>query len=631
MKSLLAVFALSLTAAHAADNGLKETQSDLTHSPRRAVPVKDVKVNDPFWTPKMSVYRNNTIPHGWNYLQNEIAENEMAAGWKEVKAEDTTPWNQANLHKDLEAVAYSLAQEPNPELDKKLDYIISALAAAQQPDGYCNALNTIRKREHWIHMDGQHEGYVAGHLIEAAVAHYLATGKTNFLKIARGVADNIYNDFIKTKREGVCGHAELELALARLYRVTGEQKYLDLAKDWIERRGKPVKYSSETTRSYFMDHKPIREIDEITGHAVRSVFFVTGVADIAVETGDKGLQDTARRLWKNTIQKKMYITGSVGSQESDEGFAPNYELPNKPGYNESCASCGMMYFAEAMFRLDGESESMDVLERSLYNAVLHGEALDGKTNYYRNPLTDENRLRDNCWVCCPPCLSRTLLRVPGYVYAVTDKDVYVNLYIGSTATLKAGDKAVTITQEGDYVRDGKMKVKVDPSQPGEFALRLRIPGWSKGAKFKLNGKDAETKSDKGYAIIDRKWQAGDTVDVEFPMPVQRIEARPEVKDNNGLVAIQRGPIVYGLEGHDNGGNVTPTLPTDPQFTTEYRTDLLGGVMTVKGKTQEGQTFTAIPFYVLANRGNSKQNVWLKQAGKADKPDGWNDLLYRPLP
>ncbi|RYG59836.1 glycoside hydrolase family 127 protein, partial [bacterium] len=414
------------------------------------------------------------------------------------------------------------------------------------------------------------------------------------------MADHIYQHFIVEKHEGVCGHAELELALVRLYRVTGEKRYLVLAKEWIERRGKPWAHSS-TPRSYFMDHLPIRDVPEVTGHAVRTMFYVTGVAEVANETGDEGLKEAARRLWRSTTQRKMFVVGSVGSQESDEGFGPDYDLPNQ-GYNESCAACGLVYFAQSMFLLDGQSESVDVLERTLYNALLHGISLDGTTTYYRNPLSDSNNPRGNIWVCCPPCISRTLLRVQSYIYAQTARDLYVNLYIGSHVIAQIGGTRVSLDQQTNYPWNGNIKLQVNPEKASQFALRLRVPGWCQKASFRVNGKVLPKPIiEKGYAVLNRQWHKGDSVEVNLDMPVERIEANPNVKADIGLLAIQRGPIVYGAEALDDGNSLDWSLAREPEFQVQHREALLGGIDTITGLKPDGNRFTVIPFYALANR------------------------------
>ena len=606
-------------------------RAGITVGKRQPVPLIDVRLTDSFWAPKLKVYREKTVPHSWQYVKIEIEDNEIAAGWKKIKRGEDAPWNQANLHKVMETAAYALAQETNPSLDQHLDAIIAAMAAAQQPNGYCNALITVRNKTPWVNLDGQHDGYVAGHLIEAAVAHFQSTGKTNYLHVAQGVADHIYRYFITEKHEGVCGHAELELALVRLYRVTGEKRYLDLSREWIERRGKPWAYTCDTPRSYFMDHLPIRQVNEITGHAVRSLFYATGVAEAGLESGDLELQAAARRLWQSATRRKMYLTGGVGSQEKDEGFGPDYDLPNQGGYAESCAACGMIYFAQSMFRIDGEASSIDVMERVLYNTVLHGISLDGTNTYYRNILHDENHARDNCWVCCPPCLSRTLLRIPEYLYAQSDAGVYLNLYAGSTAQIRLKDRRIRLTQETDYPWNGHVKLTLDPDQSTPFKLFLRKPGWSTGASLSLNGAPLKNPSlEKGYWIIDRTWQSGDHIEIELPMPVEVIKANPKVLANRGRIAIQRGPLVYATESLDNNGEVDLAFPAEPRFRVESRPDLLNGVQVITAKISPDRDWLGIPFYALANRGPAKQTVWMRHSENGESE--WKDdqLLYRPI-
>jgi DUF1680 family protein len=607
--------------------------AQISRAERKPVPFTNVKITDNFWAPKQKIYRERSIQHSWQYVQKEIEDNEIAAGWKNIQRGKDTPWNQANLHKLLETCAYALGQENNPELNKKVDYIISAIAAAQQPDGYVNALITVRKMTPWANLDGQHDGYVAGHLIEAAVAHYLSTGKTNFLNIAKKLADHIYNYFILQNHEGVCGHSELELALVRLYRVTGEKRYLELSLNWIERRGKPWKYSSTTPRSYFMDHLPARQLTEITGHAVRAIFYATGIADTAIELNDNELKETARRLFASATKRKMYITGGVGSQKEDEGFGPDFFLPNRDGYAESCAACGLINFAFSIFQMDGNASSIDILERALYNALLHGISLDATNFYYTNPLTDENHLRDNCWVCCPPNILRTLLRFQEYIYAYSDNSIYVNLYIGSNAKIALNNNKILITQTTDYPWNGRINLTLTPETEKTFTLKLRIPGWARSYDLKLNGTPLKEKTQPdGYLCLTRKWKnQTNTIEIDFPLPVERIVAHPNVKNNENRVAIQRGPIVYGFESIDNPGDVSHiTLAKEPDFQTSFRENLLNGVTVIIAKKADGGNCFAIPFYALANRGKSKQIVWVYQQDLKRPLTGWENALYQPI-
>jgi len=603
------------------------TKADDTLKP---VPFTAVQINDKFWSPKLTIYRRNTIPHSWQYIEGNIKTLRKIAGLSEEPGE-TGLWTEANLHKFIETISYSLALHPDPELQKQLDQVISALASAQRPDGYIHAHVIIKNLTPWGNLYHQHDGYVAGHLYEAAVAHFNATGKPTLLDVARKSADQAHRYFLVEKNPGFPGHAEIELALVELYRATGRKRYLELAQTFIERRGKnKPKDCPRFPCEYFQDHLPIRRQKEIKGHAVRAVFFATGVADVALETGAPDMHIAARRLWESITKRKMYITGSIGASRRHEAFGDDYALPNN-GYCESCAACGLADFAHRMLMLQADAQCADVLERVLYNAILHGISLDGKSFYYRNPLNDRNHPRGNNWCCCPPNLSRTLLKLGRYIYAQNKKDIYVNLYVGGTATISSPNNTVTLTQQTDYPWNGKVKILVKPQNESKFAVNLRIPGWCQKAHLKINQVDvAQFPLRPGYARIKRKWKRNDVIELQLPMPIQRIEAHPNVKDNTGLVAIQRGPIVYGLEALDNNENLDIALPLDPRFKSEHRPDFLGGVTVIKGKSAKGTPFLAVPFYALANRRKTSQVVWLPQKGKKENLTGWEDKLYRPL-
>ncbi|MHC4658439.1 MAG: glycoside hydrolase family 127 protein [Planctomycetota bacterium] len=594
----------------------------------KLVPVTTVRIEDKFWSPKLRVYRENTIPHSWKYIEGNIKALRKIAGLSEESGE-TGLWTEANLHKFIETVAYSLALHPEAELEKQLDKVISVLAAAQRPDGYIHAHVIIKNLTPWGNLYHQHDGYVSGHLYEAAVAHFQVTGKRTLLDVACKSADQAWQHFITEKKPGFPGHAEIELALVELYRATREKRYLELAQSFIERRGRNKgKDCPRFPCEYFQDHLPIRQQKEIRGHAVRAVFFATGVADVALETGDPQMHNAARRLWDSTTKRKMYITGGVGAARKHEAFADDYVLPNN-GYCESCAACGFADFAHRMLMLEADAQCADVLERVLYNAVLHGISLDGKSFYYRNPLSDQNHPRGNNWCCCPPNLSRTLLKVGKYIYAHNDRDIYVNLYVGGTARITLPGNTMTVIQQTEYPWNENVKILINPESERQFSVNLRIPNWCQEVRLKINGVELKQfPTRNGYARINRKWQKKDAIELDFPMPVQRIEAHPNVKENKGLVAIQRGPIVYGLEGLDNGGKLDIVLPSDPQFKTEHLPGFLGGMTVIRGKSSENRTFLTIPFYALANREKSTQVVWLSQSGKEEEPAGWEDRLYR---
>jgi uncharacterized protein len=399
-----------------------------------SLPIANVQVQDVFWAPRIQVYREKTIPHSWTYMEWELRSLRKAAG-EQVEGELNGTWGEANLYKFLETVAYSLAIRRDPVLEKRVDEIVALLRACQQPSGYLHVYVTNNQKPPWdpAFLDGSHDGYVLGHMIEAAIEYHAATGKRAFLDIACKAADEACDHFLGPKGQpGFCGHAELEMALVELYRVTRNARYLELSRAFVEWRGRGlVPPAGPTPRAYFQDGVPLRAQRTLEGHAVRAVFFATGVADLAIATGDSDYRLATHRFWDSTTLRRMTITGGIGPRKEHEALGEDYELPND-GYYESCAACGLADFAHRLFLLERRAESIDVLERVLYNAVLHGIALDGVTTYYCNPLSDRAHPRDNCWVCCPPNLSRTLLQIGRYAYARTDRDLYVNLFVGGT-------------------------------------------------------------------------------------------------------------------------------------------------------------------------------------------------------
>jgi len=547
------------------------------------------------------------------------------------KPGETGKWTEANLYKYMEAMAYSLAVKADEKNRNALDDIISVIGEVQGDDGYIHAhIMLNEERTGWGDLYMQHDGYVMGHMYQAAVAHYQVTGRKEFLNIACRSADEAYRHFIEEEAPGFPGHAEIEMALVELYRATGQKRYLELCRVFIERRGQDkTKECPYFPCKYFQDEVPISEQSEISGHAVRAVFFATGVADLALESSDAVMVNAARRLWENTTLRKMYITGSIGASHKHESFGDDYELPND-GYCESCAACGLADLAHRMLLLTRKGGCGDIMERVLYNAVLHGISLDGTSFYYRNPLSDKNHPRGNNWTCCPPNLLRTLMKIGSYAYLKSDREIYVNLYIGSKAGIELPDNRVILLQETKYPWQGKVKIIVKPAKRQAFSIKLRMPGWCREAGIKLNGSVINPALEDGYCCIKRAWQEGDRLEVDFAMPVERFEAHPNVKADTGRAAIQRGPVVYGLEGLDNKGDVDIVLPVEPGFKTKYVPGFLGGVTVIEGKSTEGKRFTAIPFYVMANREKSVQVVWLKQEGKKSALTGWSERLYRVL-
>lgn len=599
----------------------------------RPLPLRDVQVRDTFWAPRLRAIREQGIPHSWHYMQWNLRSLRKAAGQK-VEGELNGTWDEANLHKFLETTAHALAIQRDPELERRVDEVIDLLAAGQQPDGYLHIYITNNRKPPWdpAFLDGSHDGYVLGHMIEAALEYHAATGKDKFLKLARRAADQAHQHFLGPNGQpGFCGHAELEMALVELYRATQEPRYLELAKAFVEWRGRgKVKPAGPTPRAYFQDEVPVREQRTLEGHAVRAVFFATGVADLALATGDADYRLAANRFWDSTTLRRLTITGSAGPRAEHEAFGEDYELPNN-GYYESCVSCGLADFAQRMFLLEQNAESADVLERVLYNAVLHGLGLNATNSYYQNPLSDRDKPRYNSWVCCPPNLSRTILQAGRYAYAASSNAVFVNLYVGGEFSVAFPDQIARFQVATDYPWDGAVKLTVQPAPRKNFALHLRRPGWCRKAALKLNGQPFEPgPAARGYWSITREWRAGDTLELAFEMPVERMVAHPNIRDCAGKVALQRGPLVYAFEGLDNEGNPAITLGDDPQFQIERRPELLGGITVIKGVTAEGKAFTAIPFYTLANRAKSAQEVWVKQNNLKLDDSWWAGRLYRTL-
>ena len=603
-------------------------------TPVRSARVQDVEIRDTFWAPKLKVYREKTVPHSWFYMQWELRALRKAAG-QPVDGDLNGTWGEANLYKLLETVAYALAMERDADLERRVDEIVDLLAAGQQADGYSHLYVINNQKPPWdpAFLDGSHDGYVLGHMIEAALEYAAATGKTKFLDVARRAADQAHDHFLGPRGQpGFCGHAELEMALVELYRVKHEPRYLELAKAFVEWRGRSkVKPFSKTPRAYFQDHVPLREQGTLEGHAVRAIFFATGVADLAIETSDCDYRLAANRFWDSTAHRRMAITGGVGPRQEHEAFGEDYELPND-GYYESCAACGLADFAYRMFQLERKAEAIDVLERVLYNTVLHGMELTGTNSYYQNPLSDHDRPRYNSWVCCPPNLSRTLTQAGRYAYAQGDGELFVNLFVGGAWQTKIAAGPVKLEVTTEYPWKGQVRIVVQPEASSRFTLSVRRPGWCQRTSVRFNGQElaGAAASERGYIRLERTWQQGDVVDLDFDMPVQRMVAHPNIKDCQGKVALQRGPIVYGFEALDNDGTSLITFGAQPRFQTEHRPEFLGGVTVVKGVSVTGKPVLAIPFYALANRGKSSQEVWAAQNDLIVGDSWWLGRLYRPF-
>ncbi len=560
-------------------------------------------------------------------------------------------FNDSDVYKWLEAAAWSLASTPDPELDALLDRVIQEIGDSQRPDGYLNSYFAVdRADERWTNPD-LHETYCAGHLFQAAVAHFRATGKTSLLDIARRYADHIDATFgpeSEGKRFWIDGHEEVELALIELARVTGETRYIDLAKYFIDARGHqrlPKPYGGRP-KSYHQDHEPIRETSEVVGHAVRQLYYTIGATDLTLERPEPTLDDAIGRLWESATERKMYVTGGFGARWEGEAFGDDYELPNESAYAETCASIAGAMWGWRLFLQTGESRYLDVLERALYNNILAGLSKSGDHYFYQNPLEDNGDHRRSEWfgtACCPPNIARTVASLPGYLYATDDAGgVYVTLYADSDAVIDRPDAdPIRISQQTSYPSDGTVTLRVDTS--ATFALHLRIPGWvSEAPSITINGQNAAVTSvSAAFTGIERDWQAGDTVELLLPMPVRRIVANPNVTDDGGRVALERGPLVYCVEAVDNGGRDVRSaiLDQDGEIGDQWQPNLLGGVvaLTVPARfagqerawsgglyqatdalaagSDESVNLTAIPYYAWANRAAGPMAVWLRTSSR----------------
>ena len=624
--------------------------------PIRPVPAHHVQVSDTFWWPRLEVNRQVTIPYSFQACEEtgRIENFRVAAGKSDKKWTGKFGFNDSDLSKIIEGASYSLMTHPDSKLSAYVDGIVGDMAAAQEDDGYLETSWTARdkidnpaniiccypKKQKWLEEEMSHELYNLGHMYEAAAAHCEATGEKNFLDVATKSADLLVKTFGPGKIEVPPGHPEVELGLVKLYRVTGNRNYLELAKYFVDLRGKPTKDRPKLYGEYSQDFKPLREQDEAVGHSVRAMYLYSGAADVAAFTGDENLAEAVDRLWENVVGKKTYVTGGIGAKGQGEAFGKNYELPNRTAYCETCANLATCYWNNRMFLLHGDSKYIDVLERALYNSVISGVSLDGKEFFYPNPLSARGDYARSKWFdcsCCPTNLCRFIPSVPGYVYAVGDDGPYVNLFIEGAAKLDVNGQQVEIEQKTRYPWDGHVEITVTPAAAGEeFALHVRIPGWARNEAWPtdlysfldksnaqptlaVNGETVAIEPVQGYAVIDRAWQAGDKVTLDLPMPVRRVVANEQVEADRGRIALVRGPMVFCIEGADvAGGKVSDlVLANSAPLATEFRADLLGGVQVITGEAQHAEpkddepvAFAAIPYFAWANRGKGEMAVWL---------------------
>lgn len=635
--------------------------------PIRAVNFTAVKLADNFWLPRIEVNHTVTIPASFARCENtgRVKNFEMAAA-RSGKFCTKFTFDDTDIYKTIEGASFSMAVTPDKRMDRYVDSLIAIVGKAQEPDGYLYTARTIDPLhppewagpERWVNEHVlSHELYNSGHLFEAASAHYLSTGKRNFLDIALRNADLLVKTFGPGKRGVAPGHEVVEMGLVKLYRITGRKDYLALAKFFIDQRGKRV-YDKDSKNEwkngkYWQDDEPVTAQDEAEGHAVRAMYLYAAMADIAAIDRDTAYLAAIDRIWNNMTEKKIYVQGGIGAVPDGERFGEDYELPNATAYNETCAAIGNAFWNERMFLLHGDAKYIDLLEKVMYNGLIAGLGLDGRSFFYTNAMQVTEGVKHGSleasrsgWFecsCCPTNLVRFLPSVPGYMYAQEGKKVYVNLFINSTASLKVNNGEVVITQQHNYPWEGNIVLKVDPAKAGEFDLHVRIPGWARGEAIpgglywfkdtvggrvgiKVNGELVDYRMEKGYAVISRRWKKGDVVRMELPMEVKEVMADSRLVDDVGKVAIQRGPLVYCAEWVDNGGKVSGLYGLGDRWDAVMERGKLNGVVVLKGEgkrvdvvSDEVETrklkVELIPYYSWANRGEGEMSVWFLERVK----------------
>lgn len=624
------------------------------------VPFTSVKVTDSFWGQRLNASREVTIPLAFSKCEETGRYQNFvnAAHPSDTIKVGGLAFDDTDVYKTIEGASYLLQTYPDKKLAKYIDSVLVIVAAAQEPDGYLYTSRTMNPKhphewagsKRWEKVeDLSHEFYNLGHMVEGAIAHYQATGKKNFLNIAIRYADCVCREIGTGEGQQirVPGHQIAEMALAKLYLVTGDQKYLDQAKFFLDQRG----YTSRTDE-YSQAHKPVVQQDEAVGHAVRAAYMYAGMADVAALTGDTAYIHAIDRIWDNIVGKKYYITGGIGATAAGEAFGKSYELPNMSAYCETCAAIGNVYVNYRLFLLHGESKYYDVLERTLYNGLISGVSLDGGGFFYPNPLESMGQHQRQPWfgcACCPSNICRFIPSLPGYIYAVKDKDVYVNLFMSNTSDLKVDGKAVSIEQTTKYPWNGDITIGINKNNAGQFNLKVRIPGWVRGQvvpsdlyaysdgkrlkyTVKVNGEAVQNELKDGYFCIDRRWKKGDKVEVHLDMEPRTVKASNKVEADRGRIAVERGPIVYCAEFPDNNFDIFSVfMNRNPKFEVVEKPDLLYGINQLKtgaqtlGYDDQGRltttdvSLTLIPYYAWAHRGSGAMEVWLPQELSASRP------------
>ena len=619
----------------------------------RGVPFTQVVIDDRFWSPRRETNRVSSIPVNLAMLEQSgnIRNFELAAAGARDGYSGPV-FMDSDLYKGIEAASYSLATDPDPALDRRLDEIIAKIAAAQQSDGYLNTHFRVNAPDQrWTNLRDWHELYCAGHLFEAAVAHYQATEKRTLLDVAIRFADYIDSVFGNTpgKRQGYPGHPEIELALVKLWRITGEPRYFDLAKFFVEERGQQFFADEHKTPkdrydgSYWQDDVPICDHHNIKGHAVRACYLLAGATDIAAETGDPAMLRMIHRVWRNTHERNTYITGGIGPSAHNEGFTVDYDLPNLTAYQETCATIALALWNHRLALLYGDAKYADAVERALYNGVLAGVAQDGTQFFYVNPLASQGNHHRSPWfgcACCPPNVARTLASLGGYAYAVSDDALWINLFIQGQVKTRIAGQNVRLDVATDYPWEGQVRWKLCLNSPATFELRVRRPGWCLASTLEINGTRMNQPTvEKGYYVIRRAWNDGDEISLDLAMPVQRIAAHPNVIANAGMTALQRGPLVYCLEAVDHDQPVDDLfLPPDSELTV-LNQEHFGGIKVIRGTALNAEQpdwqrrlyqpvpeprkvpITAVPYYLWDNRKAGTMRVWLPLAPNSPPPGG----------
>ncbi|MBB6674827.1 glycoside hydrolase family 127 protein [Cohnella nanjingensis] len=594
----------------------------------QSVPFTKVKIDDAFWRPRLEVLSKVTIKTCLSQCEEtgRISNFAKAAGLMEGEFEGIY-FNDSDVYKVLEGAAYLLMSNRDPELEAEIDRIIELIAAAQEADGYlCTYYTLVAPESKWTDME-KHEMYNGGHLIEAAVAYYEATGKRKLLDVACRMVDHYDREFGPGKRHWVEGHEEIELALVKLYRVTHEERYWKLALWLLEERGHghgkgAIWDKEEWGPAYCQDDVPVRDIEKVTGHAVRAMYLYTAMADVVHASGDPAYVDALHRVWAHTWERNMYVTGGIGPSLHNEGFTQDYDLPNETAYCETCAAVAMVFWNHRMNLLFGDAKYADVVEREMYNGALAGISLSGDKFFYVNPLAskgDHHRVEWFGTSCCPTNLVRYLPSIGQYAYARTDDGLVVNQFMNGEAEFEVGNGLnVKLKQTTNYPWDGKIELAVNPERTGKFVIRLRVPGWCRGYKLKVGGESlfgAEALNDRGYLALDREWSQGDSIVLELDMPVEVVRARAEVEANRGRLAIQRGPIIYCMEQADHPASSfdSRTFLAREKLQINHRPDLLGGVTVLTGRDGEGSPCLFIPYYAWDNREQGFMQVWIREA------------------